>query len=235
MDINKLDDLFEEDEIEWRISRSGKKKNGDIWATGLAYVTARAIQNRLDDVCGKMFWQNEFREWKGDAQLCGISIYNKDLNIWVTKYDGSENTSFSGTKGGLSGSEKRAGCQWGIGRYLYKLPETFVETSLTKVPGWNFQSPGKETPSFYWNNPDLPSWAVKTNKEIEKPVVDPVKETWSKIKSIAGPSMNDLEEFLKVKYVDSLPLKNIWKTHLKEILSELERLGIEKYLQDLPF
>ena len=51
MDLSKLKEPFSENDIEWRVQQSGET-NGRIWAKVLAYVTARAIENRLDEVCG---------------------------------------------------------------------------------------------------------------------------------------------------------------------------------------
>ena len=57
---------------------------------GRTYVTNRAIQNRLDDTVGVDGWYNEFIPWKnGAAQLCGISIYFAEKDIWLTKFDGA--------------------------------------------------------------------------------------------------------------------------------------------------
>ena len=160
----KLQAPFDSSEIEWRIGRSGKK--GDkIWATALAYVSNRAIMNRLDEVFGCMNWQNEYKEWHNDSQLCGIKVF--DGEDWATKWDGADGTQFESTKGGLSDSMKRAAVQWGIGRYLYKLDETFVETSSSKQKDWNYQSKNdkKQIPAFYWKNPELPKWALPNKVE----------------------------------------------------------------------
>lgn len=61
MNLNKLKDPFPSDDIEWRVQSSGKKDGGTLWAMVLAYVTNRAIMERLDDVCGPGNWKNEFR------------------------------------------------------------------------------------------------------------------------------------------------------------------------------
>src|SRR5690606_35268028 len=45
---------------------------------------------------------------------------------WITKWDGAENTDVQAVKGGLSSSMRRAAVQWGIGRYLYRLPSPWV-------------------------------------------------------------------------------------------------------------
>ena len=109
MDISKLKENFPADAIEWRIGRSGKKGDS-IWATALAYITSRAIMDRLDDVCGPENWKNEFQPGPNGGVVCGLSI--RVGTEWVTKWDGADNTNFEGVKGGLSDAMKRAGYQW---------------------------------------------------------------------------------------------------------------------------
>lgn len=158
-DLGRLKEPFPEADIEWRIQRSGIK-NGKPWALVLAYITNRAIQDRLDDVCGPDSWQNEYRPAPlGEGVLCGIGI--KLESGWVWKWDGAENTQFEAVKGGLSGSMKRAAVQWGIGRYLYNLEAGFANFDENgryrdKIKD---DSTGKET-WYKWNPPQLPSWAL---------------------------------------------------------------------------
>jgi hypothetical protein len=105
-----------------------------VWARVLAYITNRAIMERLDEVVGSGNWRNEepriihFPNDKGETVtgvLCGLSL--KLDGEWVTKWDGAEPTDIEPVKGGLSGSMKRAGVLWGIGRYLYDLPEGWAK------------------------------------------------------------------------------------------------------------
>jgi hypothetical protein len=146
---------FPEADIEWRVGRAGK--TGDkIWCMTLAYVTNRAIMERLDLVIGMDDWQNEFREIK-DGMLCGISI--RINSEWVTKWDGAGQTPFEPIKGMISGAEKRAGVPWGIGRYLYKLPSTFAEVSNDKVKGWNravYEDYKGVKHNYFWKTPKVP-------------------------------------------------------------------------------
>lgn len=89
------------------------------------YVTNRAIMDRLDQVCGPENWRNEYLPGPNGGLLCGISIrlVREDHTAeWVTKWDGAENTQLEPVKGGLSASMRRAAVQWGIGRYLYRIP-----------------------------------------------------------------------------------------------------------------
>lgn len=131
MDLNKLDEPFPTADIEWRVQSCGVTSNGKPWAMVLAYVTNRAIMKRLDDVCGKAFWRNEFLPAPDSGVMCGISI--KVEEEWITKWDAAENTQVEAVKGGMSGAMKRAAVQWGIGRYLYSLEEGFAEVSLKSV------------------------------------------------------------------------------------------------------
>lgn len=148
--MDKLQSPFLPDEIEWRVgATNGKPKaNPPVVATkgiALAYVTNRAIQNRLDNVFGAFGWKNEFAEWKGKSQICGISVWDEDKKEWVTKYDGADDSNMDGTKGGLSDAMKRAAYQWGIGRYLYKLPQIWVSLKNGK---------------YLAETPQLPPWAL---------------------------------------------------------------------------
>ena len=162
MNLESLKTPFPPDDIEWRVGRAGYARDGkSIWCMALAYVTNRAIMDRLDEVCGAENWRNEFREWHGQSQLCGISI--KIGDEWITKWDGADNTDIESTKGGLSDSMKRAAVQWGIGRYLYGLKEDFatiVEERSSVARRGSFKDKDKKNVSFWWLPPHLPDWAL---------------------------------------------------------------------------
>lgn len=166
MDLQRLQDVFPPEDLGWRIARAGYTKAGKYYGIVLAYVTNRAIQHRLDSVCGPGNWRNEFREWQTGSRhgvLCGISI--RIDGEWVTKWDGAENTSIEAVKGGLSDAMKRAGVQWGIGRYLYDLEENFA---IVNEHGAHYangvdRATGREY-KFRWNPPSLPAWALPASR-----------------------------------------------------------------------
>ena len=83
----QLADPFPAADIEWRIQRSGVK-NGKPWAMCLAYITNRAIMDRLDAVLGPENWRNEFVPWGDKAVACGLSL--RLSGEWITKWDGAE-------------------------------------------------------------------------------------------------------------------------------------------------
>lgn len=162
MDLAKLAEPFPADDIEWRIQSSGKSNKGQIWARILAYITNRAIQDRLDEVCGPENWRNEYITGPDGGILCGLSIRCERENgaEWVRKWDGAENTQVEAVKGGLSGAMKRAGAQWGIGRYLYHLPEAWAK--INDEGGGTRARLSKEHggDTFMWLPPNLPAWAL---------------------------------------------------------------------------
>lgn len=181
MDLSKLKDYFEPSDIEWRLQQCGKTKEGKIWGMALAYVTNRAIMNRLDEVCGPENWKNEFKAAPDGGILCGISI--KVGDEWVTKWDGAENTDIEAVKGGLSGAMKRAAVQWGIGRYLYNLEESWINANEKG----SHRGKTKDETTFNWDDPALPSWALPKGSDVKsvphsdkKPKAEPKQTKKSK-------------------------------------------------------
>lgn len=166
MDFKELSAYFPASDIEWRIGQAGKKNDGTIWAKALAYIDNRAIMDRLDSVCGPAGWHNEFRAGQGPGILCGISIRlpiddgAENVWQWVTKWDGADSTDIEAVKGGLSSAMKRAAVQWGIGRYLYDFPATWVETSRERRDGWNYAKLKLKDNTwivYYWETPQVPA------------------------------------------------------------------------------
>lgn len=138
MDFSKLAEPFDPRDIEWFIGVTSRDKT-----TGLAipFITNRAVQARLDEVCGVDGWYNKYEVLKDVDKIdgngiitgkkfsyqCGITIWSPKMNEWITKWDGAEDTDVEALKGGLSSAMKRAAVQWGIGRYLYLLDSPWVE------------------------------------------------------------------------------------------------------------
>lgn len=122
--IKRLHEPFNAKEIEWKIQVTTQDK---MRGMAVAYMNARAVQKRLDEVVGAFGWKNVYSLWHDNSQICGISIFNDDRNEWITKFDGAENSDIEPIKGGLSDSFKRAATVWGIGRYLYEINSVWVE------------------------------------------------------------------------------------------------------------
>jgi len=161
IDFKALAKPFAFEDLEWRTLRV--MEYDGIQAMIAPYVTARAIQDRLDEVCTPVFWWNEFRDWKG-GQLCGITISIEGVGS-VTKWDGAKDTQIEALKGGLSDAMKRAAVQWGIGRYLYSLPPMKAEVLERFEYGAYKGVTTKEKKTFWWK-PNAA--AVKAIKEASE-------------------------------------------------------------------
>lgn len=124
MSINwqRLTDPFPAQDIEWKPGATTRDKSKGL---AMAYITARAVQERLDEVFGPGNWKNEFRAGPEGGVLCRIYFKNDD-GEWVWREDGADNTDVEAVKGGLSNAMKRAGAALGIGRYLYEMPSQWV-------------------------------------------------------------------------------------------------------------
>jgi hypothetical protein len=184
MNLSKLIEPFDQQDIEWRIAQSGLT-DSKPWAKILAYVTARACQNRLDEVFGPLGWQCDYIPTSfnvlcdaGNAQesafMCRISVRD-DKGDWIHKEDGAGLTDFEAFKGGISGAFKRVCASgFGIGRYLYGLSEVWADCSATRKDGYEYaqgKDKNKQSFVFYWAVPvnALPSWALPASQNAPKP------------------------------------------------------------------
>lgn len=163
--FEQLSQPFPPEDIEWRVQRSGVKNN-KVWAMVLAYVTNRAIMDRLDSVVGPANWRNEFAPGPGGGVVCGLSLRINDE--WVTKWDGAENTDIESVKGGLSGAMKRAAVQWGIGRYLYKIENGWANVHANGSHSDAAKGDGSKKVYFKWDPPPLPAWALPEGHPPQK-------------------------------------------------------------------
>ena len=119
--------------IHWRPGATSGTK-----CIALAYLNARDVMKRLDDVCG-LEWQCRY-PMEG---CCEIGI--KAGDEWIWRANGAGETNIEGEKGQYSDAFKRAAVLFGIGRYLYYLPNVWVEMDARK----RIITP-----------PTLPSWAL---------------------------------------------------------------------------
>lgn len=212
--FKKLKEPFQVNEIEWRVQQSGES-NGKVWCMVLAYIDARAIDNRLDDVLGCENWYNSLRKIGEDDYIEALTIVIDGKEI--TKEDGASKTGIEGHKGAISGSHKRVASKFGIGRYLYDLDTVFAEVSMEKQSGddWIMQThKSKESNKYikYWfKKPTLPDFA--------KPKIDNSKV--EEIEQLIKETETDKNALLKHFQIDSL-------TQMSENIYGLAKAMLEK-------
>lgn len=132
-----LKDLTREIPHKWRVQSFSKNKPS---AQCVAYIDARDVMERLDQVVGVENWQDDYKfiedgkDKNGDNKyrvMAGIGI--KCNNEWVWKWDTGTESQTEGEKGQISDAFKRAAVKWGIGRFLYDLKIKFVEANEVKT------------------------------------------------------------------------------------------------------
>lgn len=121
--FKKLKQPFPTEKVSFRVGAMTKTKDKAI---ALAYIDARDVMDRLDDVVGEGNWQAKY-PFEG---CCELSIYVNDS--WVTKANCAGETKVEGEKGQASDAFKRAAVLWGIGRYLYECPNNWYEVDQYK-------------------------------------------------------------------------------------------------------
>lgn len=200
---------FDLNAIHWRTGATNAKKLGvKPWQAtkgiALAYLNARDVMKRLDDVVGMENWQDRY-PYPG---CCELSI--KINGEWITKTDAGAETDVEAIKGQSSDGFKRAAVKFGIGRYLYYLPNTWVDLVNGQI----------KTP------PKLPSWAVPKGVKQEE------AKTFHQILEIGSPIIFqdfwkrlDVEE--KIAYANSFDDKRnggtgLGKTEGKKIIRKME-------------
>lgn len=123
----------------------------------MAYIDARLIQDRLDEVLGVENWQDSYKILPDGSVICRLRLKLGDR--WITKTDvGSPSEQPDGgdrMKAAFSDALKRAAVKFGIGRYLYRLPAQWVDYDPVK----------KQIVQV----PKLPAFAIPKTKERPSP------------------------------------------------------------------
>ena len=151
--MEKLQAPFPEKDMSWRIHSCGVGQNGKIWCRVLAYLDARAVQERLTEVLGIDGWKTDVRK-DGDAFLCTLAIritHDDGSTEWIHRTDGSDVTDVEPVKGAISSAFKRAAALFGVGTFLYKIGESFGDV----CENGEFYGKTKTGQSFRWNAPKI--------------------------------------------------------------------------------
>jgi len=149
-----LREPFHPEELKFRIASTSKDKQRGLIAP---YVDSRSIQKRFDEVLGIENWQNLITR-NGVGSLCNVQIWDPFRQIWLSKMDGSGDTEIESFKGSISGAQKRAAQQWGVGTYLYHLPNVWIDVTQRG----NSYVPADGEINIVARN--LPKWALPGGK-----------------------------------------------------------------------
>lgn len=154
VDLSLLAEPFQTTQVHWK--PQAVKGNRCL---AVAYIDARLVMDRLDEVVGPGGWKDEYQQLDGGAILCRLSV--KVDGEWVSKEDvgGQSEQPDDGDrrKAAFSDALKRAAVKWGVGRYLYDLPLSWVDYD--------------EKTRRIVNPPRLPDWALPRGDADDSPRV----------------------------------------------------------------
>jgi hypothetical protein len=98
-------------------------------ALALPYIDARAVQDRLDTVVGAANWTDAYEFLPDGSALCRLQL--RIGAEWIAKADvgGPSEQPDEGDrhKAAVSDALKRAAVKWGVGRYLYRVPQQWCD------------------------------------------------------------------------------------------------------------
>lgn len=182
IDFEALAAPFPPERISWRVGTSNKarrkRETGDNYAKAtkgmaLAYIDARDVMGRLDEVCGPGGWQCKYSHAEGKT-VCDIGV--KVGDEWVWKADGAGNSDIEAEKGALSDAFKRAAVRWGIGRYLYDISSPWCDLDdreqITEADRQKLEAMlEKHTSDFEWGSPGEKAMARALYQTIKSTVL----------------------------------------------------------------
>jgi hypothetical protein len=138
---HQLKKPFRENRISWRVGATKKDNGTPVSGIALAYIDARDVMQRLDDVFG-LDWQCRYTQ-ADTKTVCEVGI--KINGEWIWRANAAGDSDIEAEKGAASDAFKRAAVLFGVGRYLYELPNTWMPLKSGK---------------YLDGTPTLPSWAT---------------------------------------------------------------------------
>lgn len=196
--FDRLSAEFPRDDVHWRaqtLTSDGTK------ALALAYIDARDVMDRLDEVCGPEGWSDSYVETAKGRVICSLAIKTPDEG-WVSKSDGAGDTDVEGDKGGMSDAFKRCAVKWGVGRYLYRLPNVWAQCE----PRTNKDG------TLYTNSKGKPEWKAWKGSP------------WDAVRAAAAPKKDgpkDKELILTLAQSAGVSLQTIYESYNKKSIAEL--------------
>jgi hypothetical protein len=192
--LKQLKNPFDPKFVKWRIGSTTQDKTK---GQAVAYIDAREVRKRFDEVCRIGGWQDRLIPCT-DGFICEISVLIDDK--WTTKTNAAGYTKVEAVKGGASDAFKRAATMFGVGVYLYYLPKIWL--------------PIKQAGKSYVlaEIPELPDWALPGKVENWEDIAE--------METDLSSGEDDIDVDTIVSVVDTLRAAQT-KTELAELIKNL--------------
>lgn len=215
--LKQLKNPFDPKFVKWRVGARNQEKTKGI---ALAYIDSREVKKRFDDVCGISRWRDRL------VAVDNGFISEIDIKIddeWITRANAAGLTKVEPIKGGASDAFKRAAAKWGVGHYLYYLPNVWVEivpagksyalATTPELPDWAL--PGQVENWEDVAEMELEASASADEQEISTVVIANI----DKVRSATSPE--ELEDIVNsLTNEEQVALAQIISTKTKELIGE---------------
>lgn len=223
IDLAKLRAPFAPDKISWRLGSTSADKTKGM---ALAYIDARDVMGRLDEVAGHA-WQCEYVPMPNGTCCCRIGLKLDDE--WVWRSNGSMNFSDSdkadakemAEKGSYSDAFKRAAVLWGIGQYLYDLDSPWVEI---EPAGRSFKIKADQYTKLRTILGKSAPATIHAKPEPAKTIASDINEATIKARKWAD------DAIIAIKKMDAKVLA-AWETHNAKVIVRLRDIDPDKHRQ----
>lgn len=235
----KLKELNSEMPYKFRVQSTQYGKT-----TVVSYIDARQLFDKLDEVCGIGNWQSDFRLIDGKL-FGGIGILVEggeggNPDQWVWKWDTGTESNVEKEKGEVSDSIKRAGVQWGVGRFLYS--QGIITLKAVKHTNQK-EYPSDDEGKILWTADEVNKHCLKVMESGQLDRTKPTKTTppASKSKTDSGTEPKQvLPELTKAHKLYDSAIKNYQDgkmtleyikgkfTLSKELEDEIKKLKVTK-------
>lgn len=221
---------FEEKQISWRVGSTNSDKTSGI---ALAYIDARDVMHRLDSVFG-LDWQCKYTHAETKT-ICEIGV--KIESEWIWRAGGAGDSDIEAEKGAISDAFKRAAVLFGIGQYLYSLPNQWFDITPA---GKSYKLAG---------TPTLPKWAtpegydaiMEKRARVTEPAKGVTKDHWDTLPEADQRRIQGVADTVRAS-LDAGDMETVMvalsevseveeKTALWSRLDSKERSAIKKYQQ----
>lgn len=198
---------------QWRVQSFSKQKPV---ATVMSYIDQRDLMDVLDKYC-EYGWQKKYENHSGNL-FCYIGINMPDGTVHWRSDCGTESQSDK-EKGQASDAAKRAGVNWGVGRFLYDMPVEYVKTNEAKGAS-NYPYCIDERGERIW---DLNTYVndrvkAKSNTATKQPTVTPPAIDYKKTLADAK-TVDELSKAFKALPADKQKEFSAYTTQRKEELT----------------
>lgn len=204
MDFIVLRAPFRPADVEFRPGATTKDKTKAI---GLAYVDKRIYEDRLDNLMGAENWSVEYRQLGDKGIICRLCIHG------VVREDVGEfaQDDVAAFPTAVAQAFKRACSAFGLGRYLYSLPQVWAEYDA-------------ERRNFTQNGMQQLRKSLNSILETESPVSRPTTTSSPQQKAVSAEKLVARIEELLLKAEDleaDVEMPDKWKELSVEELTKL--------------